>query len=286
MNLCLELTVFLMQQFVIVALLITIHIGFFATPFYLYFYPLMPLELSWHVFAYFAGGFSLTALYHRSWGHGSVIFHPAVERILAICSTLILQGPASSWISDHLKHHRHTDQTEDPHNICKGFWWAHINWIIFTKPTPPKLPSRLANNEMVLWQDRWYGLLFFATNFPAGILVSVMSGNPWWGGIVLTLGRLTIMAHVVFAINSIGHTYGSCRYTTRVSATDAWWFPFALGDQYHNYHHAHPSDYRHGVGKWAFDPTKWLIVILAEFGLAKNLVAGSANQESDLNMSA
>jgi stearoyl-CoA desaturase (Delta-9 desaturase) len=58
-----------------------------------------------------------------------------------------------------------------------------------------------------------------------------------------------------------------------VSARDVWWFPFVLGEQYHNYHHAFPRDYRHGVDRFAFDPTKWLIALLARVGLAHNLFA-------------
>jgi stearoyl-CoA desaturase (delta-9 desaturase) len=46
-----------------------------------------------------------------------------------------------------------------------------------------------------------------------------------------------------------------------------------LGEQYHNYHHAFPRDYRHGVRLFDFDPTKWLIGLLAYLGLARNLFA-------------
>jgi fatty-acid desaturase len=57
-----------------------------------------------------------------------------------------------------------------------------------------------------------------------------------------------------------------------------WWFPFALGEQYHNYHHAFPRDYRHGIRRWDFDPTKWLITGLARVGLATDLFAMPARR--------
>ena len=79
--------------------------------------------------------------------------------------------------------------------------------------------------------------------------------------------------NTVFAVNSVCHMWGTRPFTKDVSARDVWWFPFTLGEQYHNYHHAFPRDYRHGIARFAFDPTKWLIQILAKVGLAKNLFA-------------
>ncbi len=44
-----------------------------------------------------------------------------------------------------------------------------------------------------------------------------------------------------------------------------------FGEGYHNYHHEFQHDYRNGVKPWQFDPTKWIIWTLAQFGLAENL---------------
>jgi stearoyl-CoA desaturase (delta-9 desaturase) len=46
---------------------------------------------------------------------------------------------------------------------------------------------------------------------------------------------------------------------------------FTFDEGYHNYHHEFPSDYRNGVKPWQFDPTKWLIWILAKFGITSSL---------------
>ena len=249
------------------------HIGALLAFPYLIYFGITLSELFWHMLAYLFGGFGLTALYHRSWTHGAVRFHRVVEYLLAAASTLSMQGPARPWIINHIEHHKNTDQEKDPHSIKKGFWWAHFKWIFFAKGPTAQLPLRLQNNSVIRWQERWFVPLFLALNFGAGIMVGVLAGKPWWGGVIVTLFRLAIMLNVVFAINSIGHTFGSRSYASDVSATDVWWFPFALGDQYHNYHHAFPRDYRHGISKWAFDPTKWLINLLALCGLATDLVA-------------
>jgi stearoyl-CoA desaturase (delta-9 desaturase) len=71
---------------------------------------------------------------------------------------------------------------------------------------------------------------------------------------------------------------GTRPFTQDVSARDVWWFPFTLGEQYHNYHHAFPRDYRHGIRRFDFDPTKWLIGLLAKVGLARDLFAMPASR--------
>ena len=37
------------------------------------------------------------------------------------------------WSSDHRIHHRKLDTDDDPYSITKGFWHAHIGWIIENK---------------------------------------------------------------------------------------------------------------------------------------------------------
>jgi len=45
-----------------------------------------------------------------------------------------------------------------------------------------------------------------------------------------------------------------------------------FGEGYHNFHHKFPKDFRNGIRWFDYDPTKWLIMLLKRFGLAKDLV--------------
>jgi stearoyl-CoA desaturase (Delta-9 desaturase) len=253
--------------------LAALHLAALAAIPYLYFYGIHGWELAYHLIAYPLGGFGITALYHRAWTHGGVKFARPVEYILAAGSTFILQMPAKQWISSHIKHHDHTDHDDDPYNIQRGFWWAHFEWIIFAPVPEVELPTRLHGNPVIEWQDKYYWPISVMLNLiiPAGISVAV--GAPWWGGVLISALRVAFMCNVVFAVNSVCHVWGTRPFTRDVSAKNVWWFPFALGEQYHNFHHAFPRDYRHGVGRFDFDPTKWLIMGLAKFGLATQLFA-------------
>lgn len=252
--------------------LIVIHaLGLTAFP-YIYFYGISASEAVFHLLAYLLGGLGITALYHRSWTHNAVRFNRAVEYFLAVCATFVVQMPARQWIVAHMDHHSHTDHEGDPYNIQKGFWWAHCEWIVHDHSTTTKLPLRLAENPVVKWQQKNYWLLVLTTNVLLPLGVAITAGAPWWSFALLSSLRIAAMENVVFSVNSVCHYWGTQPFSNEVSARDVWWFPFALGEQYHNYHHAFPRDYRHGIRSYDFDPTKWTILALSKLGLADNLV--------------
>ena len=260
------------------ALLVALHLAALAAVPFLWFYGAGAYEVAYHLIAYPLGGFGITALYHRAWAHNAVRFARPIEYFLAICSTFILQMPARQWVSSHIKHHQHTDHDEDPYNIQRGFWWAHFEWIIFAPIPPVEIPARLQNNAVIEWQERWYWQISVTLNVLIPIALALASGTPWWGGLLVSALRVAFMCNVVFAVNSVCHVWGTRPFTHEVSARNVWWFPFALGEQYHNYHHAFPRDYRHGIKRWDFDPTKWLISGLARMGLATDLFAMPAKR--------
>ncbi len=235
-------------------------------------------EIILQLIAYPLGCLGITALYHRSWTHNAVRFNRSLEYVLAACATLVLQNPARQWISTHIRHHAHTDHDEDPYNIKNGFKWAHYEWIIFSPAPPIVLPPRLAEHPVILWQERHYWLLSITFNLLVPISLAVFMGAPWWGGVLVSALRVALMSNMVFAVNSVCHIWGSQKFTKEVSARDVWWFPFALGEQYHNYHHAFPRDYRHGIRAFDFDPTKWFIFVFARLGLATHLLTASNRQ--------
>jgi stearoyl-CoA desaturase (Delta-9 desaturase) len=253
------------------AVLVAVHVLALLSLPYLYFYGFSAPETAFHLIAYPLGGLGITALYHRSWTHNAVRLHRAVEYVLAACATFVLQNPARQWISTHITHHAHTDHEADPYNIQNGFAWAHYEWIIYSPPRPVILPERLANNPVIIWQEKYYWPISILLNFAIPVALALLVGAPWWGGVLVSALRMALMSHVVFAVNSVCHIWGSQKFSTDNSARDVWWFPFALGEQYHNYHHAFPRDYRHGIGKFDFDPTKWFIQGLAAIGLADGL---------------
>lgn len=80
-----------------------------------------------------------------------------------------------------------------------------------------------------------------------------------------------IEQHATFSVNSLCHFVGSKKYYKGTTG-DIWWMAlFLLGENWHNFHHAFPLDYRNGVKWYYFDVHKWIINVMSKLGLAWNL---------------
>ena len=181
------------------------------------------------------------------------------------------------WASEHRRHHKHVDHDEDPYDISKGFFHAHIGWLLFKLlPQPPfDNVNDLKKDPLVMWQHRHIHLLAVVVSFVLPTLAGLL-----WDGWVGALGgfliggvaKVVVLQHGTFLINSACHTIGRQPYSTRCSARDSFLMAlFTFGEGYHNYHHEFQNDYRNGVKLWQWDPTKWLIWTLSKLGLAGNL---------------
>jgi stearoyl-CoA desaturase (delta-9 desaturase) len=182
------------------------------------------------------------------------------------------------WASDHRRHHKHTDHDEDPYDITKGFFWAHIGWILFklNAEQPMDNVKDLRRDPLVRFQDKFYVLIAFVAGliFPAVVGYFAMGGmvGALAGFLVVGALRVVLVQQSTFFINSLCHCVGNQPYSTRCSARDSWIMALVTyGEGYHNYHHEFQHDYRNGVKPWNFDPTKWSIMLLHKLGLVSDL---------------
>ncbi|MCF8998497.1 acyl-CoA desaturase [Acinetobacter nectaris] len=219
---------------------------------------------------------SITAGYHRLWAHRSYEASLPLKIILMIGGTFAIQNSILYWASGHRTHHRHVDDVEkDPYSIKKGFWYAHLGWMIRDYPAAEanyKNAPDLMNDKLVMFQHKYYVPLVIAVHSIILLSVGWAIGDVW--GVILLGGllRLVLSHHVTFFINSLCHMFGKRPYTDENTARDNFWLAIATwGEGYHNYHHIFQYDYRNGVKWWQYDPTKWLIWTCSRFGLARNL---------------
>lgn len=125
---------------------------------------------------------------------------------------------------------------------------------------------------MVMHQHRHYGLWSIGAGILLPLLIGVLTGHLLGAFLLAVCTRLTLVYHGTFCINSVCHMFGKATYDIYSSAKDHWFAAIlTFGEGYHNYHHHFPADYRNGVRWYHWDPTKWMITILAWLGLAHNL---------------
>jgi Fatty-acid desaturase len=248
-----------------------------AVPLYIWHYGVDWFQAGLFFFFYMATGFSITLGYHRLFSHLSFKAKSPVKLATLLFGACAFENSALDWCSDHRKHHKHVDHDDDPYDISKGFIWAHIGWLLFKlgPEEPMDNVNDLRRDPLVMWQHRWCIPLAIFLGFGLPLLLGFL-----WAGAVGALGafllagvfRVFAVQHSTFFINSMCHSVGNRPYSTRCSARDsAVMALFTFGEGYHNYHHEFQHDYRNGVKRSNFDPTKWSIWTLEKLGLVSDL---------------
>jgi stearoyl-CoA desaturase (delta-9 desaturase) len=85
-----------------------------------------------------------------------------------------------------------------------------------------------------------------------------------WGG----LARIFLVHHITWSVNSVCHIWGRRPYPSGDHSRNNFVFGIlALGEGWHNNHHAFPTSARHGLRWWQFDLSYYVIRGMALLGL-------------------
>jgi len=220
---------------------------------------------------YVLTGLGITVGYHRLLAHRSFRVPRLLERIIATCGALAMQGGPIMWVTDHRQHHFHSDAEGDPHDIGRGMFFAHMGWLLYVFPHDHD-QERMSHLARDLLRDpylRWLQRYHYLPGFALGALLL------WVGGLGLFLwgfcARVVLLYHSTWLVNSAAHAWGY-RTFEGIPGTNSW--PVALlafGEGWHNNHHAWPSSARHGLRPWELDLSWLLIAGLRRLGLASSI---------------
>lgn len=218
-------------------------------------------------------GLSITVGYHRLFAHRAFQASPVITFLALFFGAAAFEQSTLMWASQHRDHHQFVDTERDPYNIKRGFWYAHMGWMLFwCQETDYDNVRDLSANPLIRHQHEHY--LWWAIG--AGVLlplaIGVAIGHPLGALVLSVAGRLTLVSHSTFCINSVCHTFGRATYDIDATARDHWVVALLTnGEGYHNFHHRFASDYRNGIRWYHWDPSKWTIAMLSWVGLAKKL---------------
>ncbi len=258
-------------------LMVTTLISITAVPWYIWRYGLDMFQIGMFFFFVVATIMSITLGYHRLFSHLAFKAKWPVKFLTLVFGAAAFENSCLSWASDHRHHHKHCDHEGDPYDISKGFFYAHIGWLLFKLDPMPVMDNvaDLQRDKLVMWQDKWVHLIAVIVGLVIPPAVTYMLyGSTAALGVLLIAGflRIVVVQHCTFFINSLCHMLGKRPYNSENSARDSAIMAFfTCGEGYHNYHHSFQHDYRNGVKPWQFDPTKWMIWLLSKVGLVSNL---------------
>ncbi|EPX72095.1 acyl-coA desaturase [Schizosaccharomyces octosporus yFS286] len=238
--------------------------------------PLHTKTLLFSIVYYFYSGLGITGGYHRLWAHRSYKAKKPLQYFFAAGGAAAFEGSIRWWARDHRAHHRYTDTDKDPYNVKKGFWYAHVGWMIILQ-NPRRIGrtdiSDLNTDKLVVFNHRHF--LPFAT-IMAFVVPSLICGYFWGdyrgGYFYAGVCRLVFVHHATFCVNSLAHMLGGQPFDDTNSARNHYITALVtLGEGNHNYHHAFPNDYRNGLRWYEYDPTKAFIWACSLVGLAYDL---------------
>lgn len=249
----------------------------FGSTYYFFLNNELNLELvALTLFFYAATALSITGGYHRLFAHKTYEAAPGVRWFYALFGAAAFQNSILKWATDHRIHHQFVDSEKDPYSISRGFWYAHLGWMVLKEPPHPNWKSYqrdLSKDSLVIWQDRYYVWIAISMGLLLPTLLGGLIAGSYLGGFAVAgVLRMVALHHGTFCINSLCHWWGTQKFTDTNSAKDN--FVAALltfGEGYHNFHHYFANDYRNGLKWYNWDPTKWLIELKALFGLAYKL---------------
>lgn len=228
--------------------------------------------VGWRDIAIMAGMYVMVALgitvgFHRMLTHRGFEAPVIVRFFWLALGSMALQGPALNWASDHIKHHAHTDTEEDPHSPLHGFFHAHLGWLVTGSMANPQVYGKwLLKDPVVMFVSRtWY--VWVALGFFIPYLLGGWTGL-LWGGLV----RIFLLNHVTWSVNSVCHTFGGRMFESDDMSRNNWVVGLlAMGEGWHNNHHAFPRSAFHGMRWWQFDLSSYIIWTMEQVGLAWNV---------------
>jgi len=251
-----------------------------AAPFFFHF--------SWVDCGLLLGFFVLTMLgitvgYHRLFTHASFDTPTWVKCIFAVFGSMALQGALFDWVATHRRHHQFSDTPEDPHSphhhghglwsLLKGAYHSHIGWFFEPEPSnKARYVKDLRNSKALRAINALFPLWVVLTLLLPAVLGGLITFS-WmgaltgflWGGLV----RVFLVHHVTWSINSACHLWGSRPFPSKDMSRNNFIFGvLAMGEGWHNTHHAFPRSARHGLRWWEIDGSYGVIRLLSLLGLA------------------
>lgn len=214
----------------------------------------------------------VTLYLHRSQAHRAVEFHPVISHFMRAWLWLTTGMVTKQWVAIHRKHHRFTDEPEDPHSpVHYGIWRVLFKGAgLYHSASKDK--DMVAQYGVGTPND-WIERNLYALHSRLGILlmlvIDLLFFGPW-GLIVWGIQMLWIPFWAAGVVNGLAHWWGYRNGSTQDQSRNiSPWGIIIGGEELHNNHHLEPASAKLSKNSWEFDIGWVYIRILSVLGLAK-----------------
>ncbi|HZM83509.1 MAG TPA: acyl-CoA desaturase [Candidatus Limnocylindrales bacterium] len=271
-------------------------LGFAAAVVFAVRYGITGFDILLFVGFYFVTGMGIEGGFHRLFSHRSFRARGWVDTALAIAGSMAAQGPVLFWVATHRMHHAHADRDGDPHSprpigtdrwaTLRGLWHGHVGWLFkvrrdgWAKHVKDLLRSRrlmVINKLYFVWVALGVVLPCAASALYYGTVRGAVAGLLYAG-----LARIFVLDQVTWGVNSLGHSWGARRYTTRDNSRNiAPMAGISIGGSWHNNHHAVPGSAFNHHRWWQVDLTGMFIWSLHRLRLVSDVHRPTRQQQQE-----
>ncbi|KAK6629874.1 hypothetical protein RUM43_003695 [Polyplax serrata] len=224
------------------------------------------------------GAFGVTAGAHRLWTHRSYKAKWPLRLLLVLCYSIAGQNSLYDWVRDHRVHHKFSETDADPHNSNRGFFFAHVGWLM-QKKHPEVLRkgqhvdmSDLLEDPIVAFHQKHFSIFKMLLCFIIPIIVPCYFWNESVHISILGMGcvRYVLGLNFTWLVNSAAHMWGTKPYDSRICPVENLTVAIlAFGEGWHNYHHVFPWDYKAAeLGNYRFNATTMVLDGFQKIGWA------------------
>lgn len=214
----------------------------------------------------------VTLYLHRGQAHKGINFNIFVSHFMRLWLWLTTGMNTKAWVAIHRKHHRFSEQAQDPHS-------PHVFGILTVVFGGAFLYAKAAKDQETLlvygvgtpndWIERnvytpytWLGVVI--------MLAINLFLFDYWGLAIWLVQMLWIPFWAAGVVNGIGHYWGYRNGNTKDRSKNI--FPIGIiigGEELHNNHHLNPSNIKLSYKWWEFDIGWMWLSILRFCRLAK-----------------
>jgi stearoyl-CoA desaturase (delta-9 desaturase) len=225
---------------------------------------------------------TVTCYLHRSQTHRAVFFIEPLNHVFRLALWLLTGMNTKEWVAVHRKHHAKCDTPDDPHSPR----YFGLQKILLQGAD---IYRRAAKDKAMLAEygegtpDDWLEREVYGKRSLYGIGITLIVQLVLFGVPALIIWALQLLVIPVIAggyINGIAHTFGYQRYkdgelndhgkefNSIGGALNVPTYVIALGEEFHNNHHAYQHRYKFSHAWWEFDMGGTVIELLTWIGFA------------------
>jgi stearoyl-CoA desaturase (Delta-9 desaturase) len=245
------------------------------------------VEVTCFLLFYLLTGIGIGAGFHRCFTHKS--FEPVfgLKILLLILGSLAFQGSAIRWVADHRRHHRFSDHDWDVHSPytweqkrfasqTSGLLHAHVGWMFDRSVTDCSVyaPDAIRDRCFRIFHVLYLPLTLASLALPYAY--GFVLGGTQHAIACLLLGgfvRATALHNVIWAVNSVGHSYGEKAENGRdESRNNLVLALLSFGEGWHNNHHVAPRSAFNNWNWYQVDLNGLLIQFLERARLVRDVI--------------